>query len=220
MAKYFQLSTIIFSFFLVSCSGSSSQFIEEDYKNGNQSGSLSVLTIQKNEFNQHFSDHSFGKLQGNESQLFEDFLTSFSNGVTNEAEGELTLTNSTGFEIREFETDQESFSAITPSEGESLGNGDKKSRFVIILDQYRFQQYEKVEGGGTTYAGHEKKVVKRVNFKTNYVIWDNNVGNAVAWGLVEADKKVSKSKIEETYNEILSESFNKMIKQSPFSEQV
>lgn len=219
MTKFYQLSATFISLFLISCSGSSSQFIIEDYANGDQSGSISVLAIQKSTFMNDFSDHSFGSLQGNETQLFEDFLNSFSTEVTKKAKGKLTLKNPIEFELREFKTDLKSFNALTPSEGKTLKDDDKESRYVIILDQYRFEQYEEIEGSNT-YAGHEEKIVPRINFKTIYVIWDNNIGNAVAWGMVEADRRIVLSRIEEIYNELLTESFDKMIKRSPFSAQV
>lgn len=219
MTKLYHLPAIALTFFLISCSSSSSQFINENYVKGDQLGSVSVLTIQKSAFSKDFENHSFGTLQGNETQLFDDFLTSFSTGITEEGKGLLTLKNLIEFESREFATGLNTFYALTPAEGMILKDDGKESRYVIILDQYRFQQYEVIEGNNT-YAGHEQKVVPRINFRTNYVIWDNNIGDAVAWGMVEADRRIVISRLEEIYIELLSESFQKMVRRSPFSAQV
>ncbi len=219
MTKLYYLSTIVLTFFFISCSGTSSQFINEDYANGDQLGSVTVLTIQQSAFSKDFSNHTFGTLQGNETQLFEEFVTSFSTEVTEDAKGKLVLNNPVEFESREFETNLKSFKALAPSAGNILMDENIESRYVIILDQYRFRQYEVIEGSNT-YAGHEQEIVPRISFSTKYVIWDNNIGDAVAWGMVDADRKIVISRLEEIYIELLTESFQKIVRRSPFSAQV
>lgn len=214
MSKYHISSAIFTLFFLISCSGSTNQFIDENYSNGEKTGSISLLTIQKNEFEQEFTDHSFGTLRPNETQLFKDFINEFSKGGTDHANGMITQFDPSDFERREFETDVESFNSLTPSVGTTLNDVNQESRYVIIIDRYFFEQYEDAVGGNT-YAGHEKEIIPRLKFNTNYVIWDNNVGDAIAWGAVEADRRIELSRIEEVYDEILTESFQKMLSKSP-----
>ena len=219
MIKSFLSLAIFTSFFLISCSGSTSQFINEKYQNGEQPGSVSLLTIQESNFNGKFSYHTFGTLRANEVQLFEDFLTEFSIGAIDHSNGMLTQFDPSEFEKRSFETGNESFTSLTPTVGTTIYDDNQESRYIVIIDRYYFDQYEDIVASNS-YAGHEQEVVPRLNFKTNYVIWDNEIGDAVAWGALEADRRIVLSRIEEIYDELLTESFNKMMAKSPFSAQI
>ena len=219
MTKLYFTLVLILSLFFVSCAGSSKQFIEEGYENGSKEGSLSLLTIQKDQFNGDFSDHTFGELRTNEIPIFESYLTTFLTGLSQtEIKGELTQVDFTrsNFEPREFETNSKTLNVLAPREGTTLREETIESRYVIILDNYRFEQYEEIRGNDS-YAGHEPEVIPRMMFRTKYVIWDNEVGNAVAWGEVEADRRIELNRIQEVYEELLVESFGKMVEASPFS---
>lgn len=219
MTKFYFSIVLILSLFFVSCAGSSKQFIEEGYENGSKKGSLSLLTIQKDQFNGDFSDHSFGELRANEVSIFETYLTTFLSGISRaEIKGELTQVDfrDSNFEPREFETNSKTLNVLAPRQGTILREESIESRYVIILDNYRFDQYEEIRGNDS-YAGHEPEVIPRMMFKTKYVIWDNEVGNAVAWGEVESDRRIELNRIQEIYEELLVESFAKMVEASPFA---
>ena len=218
MTKFHFTIVLILSLFFASCAGSSKQFIEEGYENGSETGSLSLLTIQKDQFNGDFSDHTFGELRTNEVPIFESYLTTFLTGIPQaEIKGELTQVDFRGsnFEPREFETNSKTLNVLAPRQGTILREESIESRYVIILDNYRFDQYEEIRGNDS-YAGHEPEVIPRMMFKTKYVIWDNEVGNAVAWGEVESDRRIEMNRMEEIYEELLVESFTKMVEASPF----
>ena len=219
MTKLYFSIVLILSLFFVSCAGSSKQFIEEGYENGSKKGSLSLLTIQKDQFNGDFSDHSFGELRANEVSIFETYLTTFLSGISRaEIKGELTQVDfrDSNFEPREFETNAKTLKVLAPRKGTILREEAIESRYVIILDNYRFEQYEEIRGNDS-YAGHEPDIIPRMMFKTKYVIWDNEVGNAVAWGEVESDRRIELNRIQEIYEELLVESFAKMVEASPFA---
>lgn len=219
MTKFHFTIVLILSLFFASCAGSSKQFIEEGYENGSEAGSLSLLTIQKDQFNGNFSDHTFGELRANEIPIFESYLTTFLTGISQaEIKGELTQVDFRGsnFEPREFETNSKTLNVLAPRQGTILREEAIESRYVIILDNYRFNQYEEIRGNNS-YAGHEPEVIPRMTFKTKYLIWDNEIGNAVAWGEVESDRRIELSRIQEIYKELLTESFAKMVEASPFA---
>ena len=219
MTKFYFSIVLILSLFFVSCAGSSKQFIEEGYENGSKKGSLSLLTIQKDQFNGDFSDHSFGELRANEVSIFETYLTTFLSGISRaEIKGELTQVDfrDSNFEPREFETNAKTLKVLAPRKGTILREEAIESRYVIILDNYRFEQYEEIRGNDS-YAGHEPDIIPRMMFETKYVIWDNEVGNAVAWGEVESDRRIELNRIQEIYEELLVESFAKMVEASPFA---
>ncbi len=210
----------VISISIAACGGSSKQFIKTDYINGNGNGpgSLSVLKINFEDFGSDFSEHDFGRLQTTEKSVFQNsIITFFTPSSNSEHKGELNradLKNSE-FEVRNFSEEGTSISVIAPVQGAVLGNDYVNTRYVVIFDQFRFRQYMS-DRESQYYGGGAPNPIVYVNFETKYVIWDNEIGDAIGWGTVDADRRVETTRMVEIYNELLEESLQKMVRKSPF----
>jgi hypothetical protein len=213
------LLTIISSLFLLSCSGTTNQFIIEDYSVDRQEISIAMMPIESDFHFNNYPDHVYGALRPQEQRVFNQDLA----GIL----GEYTGANVSGllsssvqvnneFEMREFTLDESTFEAITPKKGQPLRIEASQSRFVLIFDQYFFTPYT-VEVGGDSYAGHESKTEERLRFETNYVIWDNELRDAVAWGKVNSTEQINFSNTRATYIDILNKAIEKIVAVSPFN---
>jgi len=206
------------SLLLLSCSGTTKQYVSPDIKAENGNEPVSMLVIQKDDFPEISSDHSFGNLRINEQPIFEDRL----NQIFYEATGahvkhkmQSIDIDQSSFQLRKFTEGGTNLSFVAPSDGTVLGYAEQKTRFVVLLDGFKFDTYEDMVGGDS-YAGHEAKVVPRMTFQTNYLIWDNTAKEAVAWGSIDADKAIVMARIQELYGDLIRDSFQKINKMGPF----
>ena len=105
---------------------------------------------------------------------------------------------------------------MSPVEGSKITTEETGAQFTLILDQYNFTP-QKIEAAGGSYAGHETETQNLMVFQTEYLIWNNNQGKAIAWGKVFSKKQTypGQSKIE-LYSELISEAFSKIVEESPF----
>lgn len=182
---------------------------------------MSLLVIEKQDFPDKFPNHKFGELRINEQPIFKDRLINlFTQATGANVSGEMQPLdlNHTSFEVREFTEGGTDLKFLAPAEGTTLQTDENKSRFVFLLDGFRFDSYEEYSGSGS-YAGHEAKVTPRLTFETNYLIWDNNVKKAIAWGSVDADKVIELARIQSIYDSLVIESLEQMEQRSPFSRQ-
>lgn len=206
------------SLFLFSCSGTTNQYVspEMETESGNQT--VSLLVIQKDDFPEITSDHTFGNLKINEQPIFKNRLIQIfhdATGANVKNEMQAIDIDQSSFQLRKFTEGGTDLSFVAPSDGTVLGSAEQKTRFVVLLDGFKFDTYEDMVGGDS-YAGHEAKVVPRITFQTNYLIWDNSSQEAVAWGFIDADKAIKMARIQEIYGELIRDSFQKINKMGPF----
>lgn len=210
--------TTVFVFALITgCAGNANQYLIDDIDLSPSDASISLLTIDLEYLFDDFPDHTFGALRPAERSIFEQHLPALlSSRTTAPVAGKLNDTTLTdhSFELRSFQTREGAFEVISPVEGTSLTNVPE-SRFTIILDQFYFTPYA-IEVGGGSYAGHEGTTESRLRFDTSYVIWDNEAGDAIAWGRIKSDAKLSLQNQNRTYRNLMLDAFNQIIKVSPF----
>lgn len=215
----FILLAVVSCLLLVSCAGNSNQFLLEDYSIDRQDVSISVMAVEPDYHFNNYPDHVFGALRPMEQRVFNQDLS----GIIAEKTG----ANVTGillpsaqvnnkFELREFSLSDNSFEAITPKQGQPFDTESNKTRFILILDQYFFTPYT-IEVGGDSYAGHESETEERLRFESNYVIWDTDLNDAVAWGKVNTTEQINFSNSRATYINLLNNAVEKIVAVSPFN---
>lgn len=191
----------------------------EDYSIDRQDVTISIMPVES-DF--HFSDypgHVFGALRPQEQDIFNRDLPRIL--------AEKTGVNVTGFvdpsthvnnefELREFTLSENSFEAITPKKGQPFETESERTRFLLILDQYFFTPYS-IEVGGDSYAGHESETEERLRFESNYVIWDTDLNDAVAWGKVNTTAKINFDNTRTTYIHLLNNAVERIVAVSPFN---
>ena len=217
--RFTRVIVLITALFIASCSGNSNQVLLEDVDfSSADNASVSLLTVELDYLYDDFPNHSFGALRPGERSFFErDLLNLFSTSTTNPVTGRLNGTTllEHPFELREYDINGEEITVLSPEEGTSMSDSQNPARFTLILDQFYFTPFQ-VQIGGGSYAGHEGTMERRLRFDTNYVIWDNEKGDAIAWGKIESTEVLSLQNQNRTYTNLLLETFHKIIKVSPF----
>lgn len=210
-----------FAFLFISCSGSTKQYISPDLNGDYSNETVSLLVIERDDFPNIGEDHRFGELRINEQPVFRDRLINLFRDATGaNVKGKMRAFNldQSAFEVRQFTEGGTNLRFLSPADGTELTSENESPRFVFMLDGFRFDTYEDYVGGDS-YAGHEPTVVPRITFETNYLIWDNASKEAIAWGTIESDKVINLSRINEIYDELIYDSFQRMTRFSPFSPQ-
>jgi len=213
------LSALFVCLFLLSCSGTTNQFILEDYSIDRQDVSISLMPVESDFHFEDYPEHVFGALRPQEQRVFnQDLANILANRTSATVTGILPSSAQVNneFELREFTLSESSFRAVTPKQGQPFNASSGQARFILILDQYFFTPYT-VEVGGDSYAGHESKTEERLRFETNYVIWDTDLRDAVAWGQVNATEQIDFSNTRATYIGILNKAIEKIVAVSPFN---
>lgn len=211
----------IFSFLLVSCSGTTKQYISPEVSGDYNNESVSLLVIDKQDFPDFESEHRFGELRVNELPVFNNHLLNLLRNATGaNIQGQMRGMDleRSSFQVREFTDGGTDLRFMAPEDGTELKSEYESPRFVVMLDGFRFDTYEELVGGDS-YAGHEPDVVPRITFETNYLIWDNDIQQAVAWGNIESDKVIELARIQEIYQELIVDSLQRMAEMSPFTQQ-
>lgn len=210
--------TSFVTWFIVGCSGNASQYLINDIDYSDSEASISLLTIDLDYFYDDFPDHTFGALRPTELSIFQQQIVSLlASRTTTPVLGKLngTTLERNRFEVRSFSTKEGRIELLSPEEGSILTDSETQSRFTIILDQYFFTPYQ-VQIGGGSYAGHEGTTESRLRFDTNYLIWDNEKGTAIAWGKINSDARLSLQNQSRTYRNLLLDAFSQIIRVSPF----
>src|SRR6056297_298303 len=207
------LSALFVCLFLLSCNGTTNQFILEDYSIDRQDVSISLMPVESDFHFEDYPEHVFGALRPQEQRVFNQDLANIlairtSATVTGILPSSAQVNNE--FELREFTLSESSFRAVTPKQGQPFNTSSGQARFILILDQYFFTPYT-VEVGGDSYAGHESETEERLKFDTNYVIWDTELRDAVAWGQVNATDQINFSNTRATYIDILNKAVEKIV---------
>ncbi|TVQ67137.1 MAG: hypothetical protein EA360_03160 [Balneolaceae bacterium] len=221
--KYLKLSvisslSIIFIIFLQSCTQSSSQYLIQDPEIRQGEQTLSLMVIEADDLFQLFPDHLFGALRPMERELFDNQLLSIlSLQSRSDVRGRISsdYIREQELTLQEFRVRSGSFSMIAPEIGNEIRYPNSESRFVLILDQFFFTPYQ-AEVGGDTYAGHENRVEQRIRIEMKYLIWDNELKNAVAWGSIERNSVFDFENQVQTYRELLSGALQQIVQVSPF----
>jgi hypothetical protein len=215
----FTLLAFISCLFLLSCGGTTNQFILEDYRINPQDVSISIMPVDPDFHFDKYPDHVYGALRPDERRVFNqdlaNILAAYTNaGVTGLLPSSAQVNNE--FVLRDFPINESSFEAITPKQGQPFTTSSSQTRFILILDQYFFTPYT-VEVGGDSYAGHESETEQRLRFETNYVIWDTDLNDAIAWGTVNSTGQIDFSNTRSTYRDILNRAIEKIVAVSPFN---
>lgn len=221
-----QKSTLFFiisilSLLLISCSGTTKQYVSPDLNGDYNNETVSLLVIERDDFPDITPEHKFGELRINEQPLFRDRLKNLfrdATGANVKSEMSAIDLNQSSFEVRQFSDGGTNLQFVAPSDGTELKSESESPRFVFMLDGFRFETYEELVGGDS-YAGHEPEVVPRITFETNYLIWDNSAKKAIAWGTIDSDKVINLSRINEIYEQLILDSFLRMARHSPFTPQ-
>lgn len=205
--------------FLLSCGGPTNQFIIEDYSINPQDVTISIMTVDPDYHFSQYPDHVFGALRPMEQRVFNQDLAGLlavhtRAGVSGLLPSAAQVNND--FELREFSLNESSFEAITPKQGQPFTMPEGQMRFILILDQYFFTPYT-VEVGGDSYAGHESETEERLRFETNYIIWDTDLNDAVAWGQVDSTGQIDFTNTRSTYRDLLNRAIEKIVAISPFN---
>lgn len=212
------ISVVLIMIITMGCSNSSTQYLLQDLQISDSDRTISVLTIEADYLYNDFPEHLFGALRPPERNIFDNqILSLFSQYSRSEAHGkirdqalfDLDLT------LRKFQIDNNSFTMIAPETGSEIYYDDFKNRFVLVLDQFFFTPYQ-AEVGGDTYAGHENRTEQRMRLELKYLIWDNELKDAVAWGSIERNRPFDSIDQNNSYNELLSEAIRQIVQMSPF----
>ena len=209
---------ITISIFTLSCANRTNQFLVEDFVVDNDDFSVSLLVIEHDYLFESFPDHIFGSLRPAERMIFDQRMAGIFASRTNaNVEGLLNSTTlrDTEFDLREFNLPNSQITMIAPKAGTQLKNGELRTRFVVVLDQFHFTPYQ-AEVGGDSYAGHENKIEERLRFESKYLIWDNETGDAVAWGRLNTNQRLLLQNQNETYTGLLNDAFSRLVQVSPF----
>jgi len=210
------LSVLLFSLLIASCSGTTKQYMSPDIE-ADDNATVSLLIIDRDTFQSVQADHTFGELRLNEEPMFNNDLINLLRGVTDaNVQDQLQSydLDQSIFSVQNFTEGGTNLNIMAPENGTELISNGETPRFVLLLDGFRFDTYEDLVGGDS-YAGHEPDVVPRITFETNYLIWDNNVREAVAWGTIDSDKRIELARIEEIYEELIIDSLQRMTRMSP-----
>ena len=217
------LRKAVFSVFallvLTQCSNHANQFLIEDFEVHDSEITISLLTLELEPLYDHFPDHEFGALRPAERTIFDQqLLDLFTSQTTSEVKGKLnhTVLHDIEFEKGSFGVRNSDLNILSPKKGSRVANGTIDSRFVLILDQFYFTPYQ-VQVGGDSYAGHEGEIENRLRFEMKYLIWDNNAGEAIAWGRINTNERLAMSAQSSTYRKLLTDAFNRIVRVSPFS---
>ncbi|PWN05239.1 hypothetical protein DDZ15_14245 [Rhodohalobacter mucosus] len=211
---------LIFAVFLFgSCvSGTHHQFLDQEYRKPIANATVSILTIDREDLYDTFPDHRFGSLLPEQQVLFDSRLATILIKQTRaEVKGvaDSSVFQSAQFELRHYPLKKDSLLIVSPIYGTTLSNSSMVSRFVLILDQFHFKPVQ-VEGGGSSYAGHESENRTFMYFETRYLIWDNTEGEAAAWGKVTSDRLMYPTQNPtDMYSNLLSDAFYQIVEKSP-----
>lgn len=213
------LLAVVSSLVFISCSGTTNQFLLEDYSVDRQDVSISVMAIEPDFHFDDYPDYVFGALRPQEQNIFNSDLPRLlaektGANVTGLVEPSAQVNNE--FELREFALSENSFESITPKKGQPFDTESNQTRFILILDQYFFTPYT-TEVGGDSYAGHESETEERLRFESNYVIWDTDLNDAVAWGKVNSNEQINFDNTRITYINLLNKAVKRIVAVSPFN---
>lgn len=211
-------SIVLMIIITVGCSNSSTQYLLQDLQIPDSDRTISVMTIEADYLYNEFPDHVFGALRPTERNLFDNqILTLFSQYSRSEAQGKIRDQSLYDLDLtlREFQITNDTFTMIAPEIGSEIYYDDFKNRFVLVLDQFFFTPYQ-AEVGGDTYAGHENRTEQRMRFELKYLIWDNELKDAVAWGSIERNRPFDIVDQSSSYSELLSEAIRQIVQMSPF----
>jgi len=206
-------------FALIQCSNNANQYLIEDFEIPDSEATVSLLLLELDILFDGFPDHQFGALRPNERMIFDSELVEhFSSQTGSNVAGKLNadILNSINFELRTFGVNNNELEILTPLEGSVLSDSRIESRFVVILDRFYFTPYQ-VEVGSTSYAGHDGDVENRLSFDLKYLIWDNESGNAIAWGAINTNEILFLNDQNRTYRSLLRDAFNRIVNVSPFT---
>jgi hypothetical protein len=210
---------LLSALFITACSGNGNQVLLEDVDfSSAENASISLLTVELDYLYDEFPNHSFGALRPGEKSFFDsNLLNLLSSSTTNPVTGKLNGTTllEHPFELRSYSVEGGEISILSPEEGTVFSDSQISTRFTLILDQFYFTPFQ-VQIGGGSYAGHEGTMERRLRFDTNYVIWDNEKGDAIAWGKIESTAVLSLQNQNRTYSNLILDAFNQIIKVSPF----
>ena len=213
-----QLVSIVLIFFTtIGCSSSSTQYLIQDLQISDSERTISVMTIEADDLYHEFPGHLFGALRPSERNLFDNqILSLLAQHSRSQVYGKIR--DQALFEIdlnlREFKISNNSFTMIAPETGSEIFYENFRNRFVLILDQFFFTPYE-AEVGGDTYAGHENRTERRMRLELKYLIWDNELKDAVAWGSIERNRVFDTLDQMNSYNLLLTEAIRQIVQVSP-----
>lgn len=211
-------SIVLISIIVIGCTNSSTQYLRKDLEISDSERTISLLTIEADYLYQEFPEHQFGALRPSERNLFDtQVLNLISRYSKSKAHGKIRdqVFYDLDLTLREFKVANKSFTMIAPETGSEIYDDNFRNRFVLVLDQFFFTPYQ-AEVGGDTYAGHENRTEQRMRIEFKYLIWDNELKDAVAWGSIERNKTFDLVNQNDSYNELLSEAIRQIIQMSPF----
>ena len=213
-AALFLISLLI----LTSCNSRSTQILLQDEFDSTDNNTVSLLLIEADHLIDFFPTHIYGALRPMERNIFDNqLLQLFSSQTQSTVVGQKSSGNvdPSNLNMRKFETDNADFTIISPKSGTDLSSSDIESKFTLIMDQYHFISYQ-VGGGSGSYAGHEQETQNRIRFDLSYLIWDNQQMKEVGWGNVSSDHLLYSDDIAQSYRNVMTSAFQKIVHMSPF----
>lgn len=213
------ITLLIVILFSISCAKNNTQYLVSEYQDKTLDGRVSVLTLELSYLHDEFPDYIFGALRPDERKIFDQSLERLLAKNTNSTiEGTLekSIVEDLPMEKRTFDLNRSTtLEMVAPSTGSVVQGKELTTRFVVIFDQFNFN-FTQIESGGGGYAGHETKVETKLNFETKYIIWDNEVKDAIAWGSVNSDDIFDAENPGSIYSTLIDKAISKIIRKSPF----
>lgn len=212
------VSVVLIMIIFMGCTNTSTQYLLKDLQVSESDRTISVLTIEADNLYNEFPEHIFGALRPSEKNIFDtQILNLLAQYSRSEAYGKIRdqSLNEVKLSLREFQITNHTITMIAPEIGSEIYYADFKNRFVLVLDQFFFTPYQ-AEVGGDTYAGHENRTEQRMRFELKYLIWDNELKDAVAWGSIERNRPFDTLNQNSSYNVLLSEAIRQIVQMSPF----
>lgn len=202
--------------FAISCSSSAPYFIEPTYEETKSDLPVAVMPLQKEWFSENMH-HNFGNLTSTQKRAFNSFLAPlFSENISSSVNvvGDDTSPDENNFKQVELRIGDSKFRTFIPNEDLDLGETENDSRFIILLDQYYFQE-KVIEPTRSSYVATNSESKNFLYFETKYVYWDKVKKMPVAWGTSNSSVQVNNQIKFSEYSVVLGRAIKNIAKWGP-----
>ncbi len=205
--NYYYLTIILF---LISCSTSSSIYLEDGISKNSINDPFYVIPID----NRWVAEELGPNLPSSLDRVFYenlDYAISSATPVPFERISHEELSAEGNFKLSKLPVSSGSLEVYMASE-ELLNK--LTNRYVIFLENYSFQSRINSNSGGS-YAGHETENTRNLKFISEFYIWDNKSKKAISWGKVEESSTLREIPNENDYSDLMKKAAMKLLKESP-----
>lgn len=210
LTNFIALLAIIF---ITACSSSETIFLDSNYQKKSLDNDFVVLPLKSS----WLPGESESKISYTDEDYFIKSLEAyFSTNTHNSVEvlNQEYDVDKADFKTQKLTTNKHSIDVNLPPK--SILDSFSE-RFAYFFEGYDFTVSEKVVNG-SSYAGQEKDVIvkRKLNFKTQFFLFDKETSEIISWGKISDDVRISDKPSYEDYEEVVKKVSNKIISESPF----